>query len=288
MRLVNGHAIRCITNALSDRPAARQTRKDHHTSRSAALLRLGGVSASYPANGRLGADTVHNINLDVYRGETLAIVGESGSGKSTLARTITGLHPMRAGRIELNGVCLPPAAQDRNSEQFRQVQLIFQNPDSSLNPRQTVAQTIARPLHTLLGLRGAELTKRLAGLLREVQLSPSHADRYPRNLSGGEKQRVAIACALAADPDLLVCDEITSALDVSVQASIIALLEGRMAMRDLSILFITHDLSVVGAFADRVAVMKEGEICEIGDTATVLQAPAHSYTSHLLAAAPRL
>src|SRR5581483_4389653 len=194
---------------------------------------------------------LEEVSLSVARGECLAIVGESGSGKTTLGRCIAGLHRPAAGSIGLGGVPLAATAAERTREQRRAIQIVFQNPDRSLNPTRTVAQAISRPLRLFGFAEDGRERSTIADLLERARLPRSMLDRYPRELSGGEKQRVAIARALAARPSLIVCDEITSALDVSIQAAIVDLL-GELRRDGLSLLFITHNLALVRSVADRV------------------------------------
>ena len=248
-----------------------------------ALLRVEDVHASY---GR-GHEVCRGISLSVPAGACVALVGESGSGKSTLGRCIVGLHRPDAGRILLAGEELAPHATQRTRDQCQDVQYIFQNPDRSLNPGRTVRQILSRPLQRHDELRGPELATAVTELLERVRLPAGMASRYPRELSGGEKQRVAIARALGGAPDLLVCDEITSALDVSIQAAIIELL-GELRRSGLALLFITHDLPLVNSIADEVAVLQSGVIVEHGAVGEVLQRPRHEYTQVLRAAAPEL
>jgi peptide/nickel transport system ATP-binding protein len=228
------------------------------------------------------------ISFGVTRGSCLALVGESGSGKTTIARVIAGLHPLAAGSVLLDGAVLPEQARKRSRDQRRRIQIVFQNPAEALNPQHSVEDTIARPAQMLLGMGATERKAEVLRLLEAVRLPASVCRRYPRELSGGERQRVAIARALAAHPDLLVCDEVTSALDVSVQAVVLELLGELRAEMGLSMLFITHDLGVVAAAADEVLVLDRGLICERGDTSTVLSDPESPYTRSLLAAAPSL
>lgn len=235
---------------------------------------------------RAAAPAVDGVSLTVRPGETLALVGESGSGKSTLARALAGLLPVHEGDIRFDGVHLAWRAERRNAAIRRRVQIIFQNPDRSLNPRHTVATILGRPLRLLLRLNGRALEARVAELLSQVRLPATYKDRYPSELSGGERQRVAIARALAAEPSLLLCDEVISALDVSVQAAVLELLQDLQARAGLAMLFITHDLAVVRWFADRVAVLYRGVLCEIGPAAALFEAVRHPYTGELLAAVP--
>jgi peptide/nickel transport system ATP-binding protein len=229
-----------------------------------------------------------DVSFDVPAGSCVALVGESGSGKTTIARCIAGLHEPDAGRILLDGVELGARARNRTREARRRIQIVFQNPGDSLNPRRTVGDEIARPSRILRGLRGAELESETIRLLERVRLPARLARRYPRELSGGERQRVAIARALAAAPDLLVCDEITSALDVSVQAAVLELLAELRIDLGLALLFISHDLGVVASIADRVLVLEHGVVREQGLVGELLARPADEYTRALVAAAPRL
>jgi peptide/nickel transport system ATP-binding protein len=229
---------------------------------------------------------VPDLTFHIGSGETFALVGESGSGKSTVARAISGLLAPRAGRMVFDGAELPGAVADRRPELRRRIQYIFQNPDASLNPRARVVETLARPLALFFGLRGAGARGAIDAALGDVQLDTSYARRFPDELSGGERQRVAIARALVARPDLLICDEILSALDVSVQAGILALLGRLQREHRLAMLFIAHDLAVVRAVADRVGVLYRGQLLETGTTAEVFSPPYHPYTHLLLSAIP--
>jgi peptide/nickel transport system ATP-binding protein len=205
-----------------------------------------------------------------------------------LARCIAGLHPSFTGTVTLRGRALDHRARDRAADDRRLIQYIFQNPYSSLNPRRTINQIVARPLLLFHRLGFDEVRYRTAALLDQVALSPTYMDRYPDQLSGGERQRVAIARALAAQPIVLVCDEITSALDVSVQATIVELLRGLQQSMQLSLLFVTHNLALIRSFADRVVVMSRGHIVESGEVSDVFVAPRADYTRDLLASTPRL
>jgi peptide/nickel transport system ATP-binding protein len=229
---------------------------------------------------------VKDVSFRVERGETFALVGESGSGKSTIARGISGLIPPLTGGLRFRGEPLSPSIRGRSTELRRQIQYIFQNPDASLNPRQTVGATVARPLQVFFDLPARTVRERVAASLHDVRLDAAYAQRYPDQLSGGERQRVAIARALACDPVLLLCDEILSALDVSVQANILDLLRQLRQERQLAMLFIAHDLAVVRALADRVGVLFRGSLFEIGSADEVFAPPFHPYTHSLLMAAP--
>jgi peptide/nickel transport system ATP-binding protein len=228
---------------------------------------------------------LHDIDIEVHRNECVAVVGESGSGKTTLARCISGLHSNYTGDVNLGSERLPESARKRSSQARKQIQYVFQNPYASLNPRRTVGQTIARQLQLFGGSR-RDTGKRVAECLERVALSAAAANRYPDQLSGGERQRVAIARALAAEPALLVCDEVTSALDVSVQAAIVELLRDLRAETGLSMLFITHNLALIRTIADRVVVMTEGKIVESGATIGVFESPSAEYTTKLLSNTP--
>jgi peptide/nickel transport system ATP-binding protein len=200
---------------------------------------------------------------------------------------VAGLHKDFTGEVLLRGTALPPAARKRSDSARKEIQYVFQNPYASLNPRRTIGQTVARQLE-LFGSGGKDMGRRVSECLERVSLSASAANRYPDELSGGERQRVAIARALAAEPSMMVCDEITSALDVSVQAAIIDLLRDLRTEMGLSLLFITHNLALIRTIADRVAVMTEGRIVETGPTATVLEHPTAPYTRQLLANTPSI
>jgi peptide/nickel transport system ATP-binding protein len=227
---------------------------------------------------------VHGATLSICRGDIFGIAGESGSGKTTIARMIMGLLPLTAGRIEIDGRSIEDLRRD---PAFRhRVQMVYQNPASSLNPRRTVAETLAVPLAFAGSVERSQRAERIRALLEQVELPASFSNRYPHQLSGGQKQRVAIARALAVEPEILVLDEPTSALDVSVQKTVIELL---LALRDrlgLTYLFISHDLSLMRNFCNRIAVMFRGEICEQGPTDAVFDHPQHPYTRALIASIP--
>jgi peptide/nickel transport system ATP-binding protein len=253
----------------------------------AAVLEVRELRAEYPGR-RGGSAVVKDISFALTRSSCLALVGESGSGKTTIARVIAGLHPIAAGEVLLQGKSLAGYAPKRTVDQRREIQIIFQNPAEALNPRASVGEAIARPARLLRGLSRAEVRTEVSRLLEAVRLPASFAARFPRELSGGECQRVAIARALAANPSVIVCDEITAALDVSVQAAILDLLRDLRNRTGLSMIFITHDLGVVSSVADQVIVLEHGTICEKGETGRILTDPQHPYTRSLLAAAPSL
>jgi peptide/nickel transport system ATP-binding protein len=251
-----------------------------------AALAVDGLRASYGRGGRRH-EVLHDVSFTLRPRECLAVVGESGSGKTTLGRCVVGLHAPDAGTVSVGGVQLGATATARTREQLRAVQIIFQNPDRSLNPRESIGSALARPLRLYeMCPRSAERAE--AGrLLERVRLSPRMIDRYPRELSGGEKQRVAIARALAPRPTIVICDEITSSLDVSIQAAIVSLLE-ELREDGLALLFVTHNLALVNALADSVLVLRDGEVKEYGPCPRVIGTPSDAYTQELVAAVPRL
>ena len=235
-----------------------------------------------------GHPVLHDVRIGLDAGECMAVVGESGSGKTTLARCVAGLHPTFSGDLMLAGEALEPQARDRPRAVRRAIQYVFQSPYASLNPRRTVGQIIARPLHVFFDLERREARERIVAHLERVALSPGLIDRYPDQLSGGERQRVAVARALAAEPQVLVCDEITSALDVSVQAALVELLAELQRSMNLGLLFITHNLALIRTIADRVAVMSAGRIVESAAVESVFVSPKADYTRELLANTPSL
>jgi peptide/nickel transport system ATP-binding protein len=228
------------------------------------------------------------IDLAVLPRQCVALVGESGSGKTTLARCVAGLHRNFKGELSLNGKPLAAGARKRSRDDRRALQYIFQSPYNSLNPRKTIAQIVAQPLGLFFDLDHREEYDRVVATLERVRLSPSAMNRYPHELSGGERQRVAIARALAAEPTLLVCDEITSALDVSVQAAIVDLIAELQKEMKLGLLFVTHNLALIRTIAEEVAVMSAGRIVEYGKVEDVLNAPQDDYTKALLADTPSM
>jgi peptide/nickel transport system ATP-binding protein len=228
------------------------------------------------------------IDLAVLPRQCVALVGESGSGKTTLARCIAGLHRDFKGELALNGKPLAPGARARSRDDRRQLQYIFQSPYNSLNPRKTIAQIVSQPLRLFFDLDHRQTHERVVATLERVRLNPSAMTRYPHELSGGERQRVAIARALAAEPTLLVCDEITSALDVSVQAAIVDLIADLQREMKLGLLFVTHNLALIRTIAEEVAVMNNGRIVERGKVEDVLASPQDPYTKALLADTPSM
>ena len=230
---------------------------------------------------------VDDVSLEVLPGRTVGIAGESGSGKSTLLKVIAGLIRRGLRHRHLRRRDAGSAVDKRSAEQRRAMQIVFQNPDSTLNPRHTIGQSLERPLR-LFGPRmsRSERRERIVETIAQVRISPDLLDRYPRNLSGGQRQRIAIARALLADPALLLCDEVTSALDVSVQASILELLLELRETRGLAMIFVTHDLGVLRSVADEVIIMQNGAVRERGEVTSVLRAPQDAYTQRLIEAIP--
>ncbi|WP_299845635.1 ABC transporter ATP-binding protein [uncultured Roseovarius sp.] len=249
------------------------------------VLSLNGISGTYPG---VKFDILKNVSMDILPGQTLAVVGESGSGKSTTARAITGLMPPHTGEILFEGQPLPPRLKDRSKDQLRELQMIHQMADVAMNPRQTIATIIGRPLEFYFGMKGAAKRQRIVELLNEIELGEEFLTRYPAELSGGQKQRVCIARCLAAKPKLIICDEVTSALDPLVAAGILRLLLDLQAREGVSYLFITHDLATVRDIADSIAVMLNGEVVRYGTKSEVLTPPFDDYTDLLLSSVPEM
>ena len=235
------------------------------------------------------AKVLHDVSFDMNPGRTVAVVGESGSGKSTAARCITGLLPVKAGSIEVDGEVMPIDYRKRSKDQLRQVQMIYQMADTALNPRMSVGDIIARPVQFYLGLTGREKRAKVDALLEQIELEPDqYYNRLPSELSGGQKQRIGIARALAAEPKFIICDEVTSALDQLVAEGILRLLAQLQDKLSLSYMFITHDLATVKAIADEVVVMKDGRVVEQGPKADMFKPPHHAYTDLLLSSVPEM
>jgi len=282
----SGHSARCIRAvevAGLSQPAGAAAARPASAEAEAALLEVRALSATYGP-----ATVLHELTLSVPDRQCVAVVGMSGSGKTTLARCLVGLHPTWSGDVSFAGKPLARGIRRRSDEQLRRIQYVSQNPYMSLNPRRTVGQIVEQPLAHFERLSASGRQERVVEALTSAALRESFVDLYPDQLSGGERQRVAIARALVVRPDLMVCDEITSALDVSVQAAIIELLRGLQAERGLSLIFITHNLPLVRSIADQVVVMNGGRICETGTVGQVLQNPKDSYTAQLLADVPKL
>jgi peptide/nickel transport system ATP-binding protein len=252
------------------------------------VVQVDGLHAAYRMRGRPSVVAADDVTFHVHPGECVALVGSSGSGKSTIARCAIGTHRPDAGSTRLHGHVLASAAADRTLDERRRVQLVPQDPWSTLNPQRPVVDAIARSAQRYRGLDRLTAIEVARSLMAEVELQEHLADRRPGQLSGGERQRVAIARALAARPDMLVCDEITSALDVSVQAAVLDLLGRLRAELGLAMLFITHDLGVVARIADRVLVLDRGRVCEHGSLAEVFAHPDHEVTTQLITASPSL
>jgi peptide/nickel transport system ATP-binding protein len=263
--------------------AVRSLRKDEERSDDV-VLRVNGIDASYGG----AVKVLHDVTLAVPRGRTVAVVGESGSGKSTLARVIIGLLPPSKGEILFEGKALPRALKDRPKDLLRRLQMIYQMPDTALNPRRRVGDIVGRPLEHQLGLRGAARDRRVLELLSMIELDERFLDRLPGELSGGQKQRICIARALAVNPELIICDEITSALDQIVAEEILKLLLKLQKELNVSYLFITHDLATVKAIADEIVVMFQGRVVQSGPRTGVLTPPHHEYTDKLLSSVPEM
>ncbi|TJV35281.1 MAG: ABC transporter ATP-binding protein, partial [Mesorhizobium sp.] len=249
------------------------------------LLSVRNIIAGY---GGGAVKVLQDVSVEVRPGQTLGVVGESGSGKSTLARVITGLLPPLSGSITFAGRTLTPRLADRSRDDLRELQMIYQMADVAMNPRQTVGTIIGRPLEFYFGMRGCERNARVAELLEEIEMGKGFVDRYPAELSGGQKQRVCIARALAAKPKLIICDEVTSALDPLVADGILKLLLRLQKIEDVAYLFITHDLATVKAIADSIAVMYRGRVVRYGPKTEVLTPPFDAYTDLLLSSAPEI
>ncbi|RJF86767.1 ABC transporter ATP-binding protein [Oleomonas cavernae] len=250
----------------------------------APVLSVQNVTASYGKGFRV----LEEVSLDVHLGRTVAVVGESGSGKSTMARVVSGLLPPSSGQVLLDGNPLPPALRQRSRAQRQRIQMIYQMADTALNPRQRIKEIIGRPVQFYLGLGRDEVTRRVADLLEMIELPKAYADRYPGELSGGQKQRIGIARALAANPEIVICDEVTSALDQLVAEGILKLLMRLQRELKLSYVFITHELSTVRAIADDIVVMHRGRVVDAGSKQAVLSPPFHDYTARLLASVPEM
>ncbi|PIL19667.1 ABC transporter [Puniceibacterium antarcticum] len=268
-----------------DLVSVRQVNHAQKPAEGEAVLKINDISARYSG---LKFDVLKQVTLELAAGQTLAVVGESGSGKSTLARVITGLLPPNGGSIEFGGRTLSPSLKGRSKEDLRELQMIYQMADTAMNPRQTVGAIIGRPLEFYFGLKGAAKRKRVQELLDEIEMGAGFADRYPAELSGGQKQRVCIARALAAKPKLIICDEVTSALDPLVADGILKLLLNLQKEEGVAYLFITHDLATVKAIADKIAVMYRGEVVRDGGRDTVLSPPFDDYTDLLLSSVPEM
>ena len=263
--------------------AVRSLRKIEETG-GEALLSVRGVDAAYGGVFKV----LHDVSIAVPRGRTVAVVGESGSGKSTLARVITGLLAPQRGEVLFEGKALPPALKHRSKDLMRRLQMIYQMPDTALNPRRRVRDILGRPLGHFLGLSGVARERRIVELLQLTELDERFLDRLPGELSGGQKQRICIARALAAEPDLIICDEVTSALDQIVAEEILKLLLRLQKELGVSYLYITHDLATVKAIADEIVVMHQGRVVESGPKSKILAPPHDPYTELLLSSVPEM
>jgi oligopeptide transport system ATP-binding protein len=250
------------------------------------LVRVENAVKYFPAGFGTSVKAVDGVSFEIREGETLGLVGESGCGKSTLGRLVAQLLPVTSGKVFLGDVELTRLRGERLRQQRRQMQIIFQDPYASLDPRMTVGDIIGEPLVNFRVMRGRKLNARVQELLRVVGLNPYFNNRYPHEFSGGQRQRIGIARALALNPKLIVCDEAISALDVSIQAQIVNLLEDLQREFKLTYLFIAHDLSVVRHISDRVMVMYLGKIVEVADSVQTYSSPKHPYTKALLSAIP--
>jgi peptide/nickel transport system ATP-binding protein len=283
--IIGGRAVRCLRaqEAQAIYAERRVALPQPPATTEEPVLSVRGVSAGYGST-----PVLFDVGLDVPRQACVAIVGESGSGKTTLARCIAGLHGNWTGEITFQGTSLAKVSRQRGKDVLRRIQYIFQNPYASLNPRQTVGRIVAQPLEQLLHVPFRERSARVVQVLENVSLSRDLLSRYPDQLSGGERQRVAIARALVVQPDLLVCDEITSSLDVSVQAVIVELLRRIQRERQLAMIFITHDIALVRSIAQSAVMLREGAVAESGPVDQILSRPADPYTIRLMADVPKL
>ncbi|HVM85367.1 MAG TPA: ABC transporter ATP-binding protein [Candidatus Binatia bacterium] len=269
---------------VAERTVANQNLHQAQSETAKPLLEITNVVASYRSLTRV----INDVTLSVERGDTVAVVGESGSGKSTLARVVVGLLPRSSGDVRFQGESLPARLQDRPRDQLRRIQMIYQMPDVALNPRQTLAEIIGRPVEFYFGRSKDQVRERVGELLRHIDLPESFASRRPGELSGGQKQRVCIARALAAEPELIICDEVTSALDQLVGEEILRLLNRLQEELGVAYMFITHDLGTVKRIANKVAVMLKGQLVAYGETDKIFSPPFHPYTELLLSSVPEM
>ena len=282
---------RRLMHAVRPPPAAGQgdeTSEEHH--RAAPALEVKDLVAGYGKvkDGKPAITVLRDVNVSIERGHSVGVIGESGCGKSTLARVMAGLLPAAQGEVLLDGEPLKPALQQRSRSELQKVQFVFQMADTALNPRQRIDHILGRPLEFYLGLKGKEKRRRVGELLEMVELPQEFAGRYPEELSGGQKQRVNLARALAASPEVLLCDEVISALDSIVGANVIELLKKLRKQTGVSFVFISHDLSTVASFADEIIVLYAGRVVEKGTTDAVLSPPYHPYTRLLISSVPEL
>jgi peptide/nickel transport system ATP-binding protein len=283
--LADGRRVRCLRagEAETSSPAVRVLAAQDSSPGEVPALRVEGLRAAYGST-----EVLHNIDLNVPQRRCVALVGESGSGKTTLARCVVGLHSNCSGELHFGDERLSPGYRYRSETAHRGIQFVFQNPYTSLNPRRTVGQIVERPLEHFGESSRSEREARVVAALEDAALSAEFLNRYPDQLSGGERQRVAIARALVVEPELLVCDEVTAALDVSVQAAIVGLLRRLQAERGLAMLFITHNLALVRSIAQDIVVLANGVVVETGSVDQVLEHPSDAYTIQLLEDVPKL
>jgi len=280
----DGHLVSCLRHAeLRTRAPETAERAPEPEPETGAALTVTGLNVTFGRN-----EVLTGVDLELRKGECVILLGESGSGKTTLSRCVAGLNDRFTGTIELDGTELKRGARDRSVDQRRAIQYVFQSPYSSLNPRQTVAESMAMPLRALTDMPRKEHAAKVAEMLEMVALRPGLADRFPDQLSGGERQRVAIGRALMSRPEVLVCDEVTSALDVSVQASIVELLRDLQREMGLTLLFVTHNIALVRHIAQRVAILQNGRIVEVAAADRIIDAPSDEYTRELIANTPSL
>jgi peptide/nickel transport system ATP-binding protein len=266
--------------------AVRSLRDDRsEDSKENIILDVDNVTARYPGT---NIDVLSNISIKLTKGKTVAVVGESGSGKSTLARVITGLLPPSEGKVSFRGEVLPPSLKEKTKDNLRSIQMIYQMADVAMNPRQRIGEIIGRPVEFYQGISGEKNRAAVLDLLKKIEIPDSYIDRFPGQLSGGEKQRICIARALAAEPELIICDEVTSALDQLVAEGILDLLQNLQNELNVSYLFITHDLATVKAIADEIVVMYQGRIVEQGPKKQILEPPYENYTELLLSSVPEM
>ncbi|MDP6734534.1 MAG: ABC transporter ATP-binding protein, partial [Gammaproteobacteria bacterium] len=282
---------RRLMHAVRPPPAAGQgDEMSGEHKREAPALKVKDITAGYGRkhNGIPEITVLRDVNVSIERGHTVGVIGESGCGKSTLARVMAGLLPAVHGQVLLDGDDLHPALQQRDRSELQKIQFVFQMADTALNPRQRIDHILGRPLEFYLGLKGKEKRRRIMELLDMVELPQDFAGRYPEELSGGQKQRVNLARALAASPEVLLCDEVISALDSIVGANVIELLKRLRKQTGVSFVFISHDLSTVASFADEIVVLYAGRVVEQGPADQVLSPPYHPYTRLLISSVPEL
>ncbi len=282
---------RRLMHAVRPPPAAGQgdeTSAAHE--REAPALEVKDLLAGYGSikDGEPAITVLRDVNVAIKRGHSVGVIGESGCGKSTLARVMAGLLPAAKGEVRLDGKALQPALQQRSREELQKIQFVFQMADTALNPRQRIDRILGRPLEFYHGLKGDEKRRRIGELLKMVELPQEFAGRYPEELSGGQKQRINLARALAASPEVLLCDEVISALDSIVGANVIELLKRLRKQTGVSFVFISHDLSTVASFADEIVVLYAGRVVEQGPVNAVLSPPYHPYTRLLISSVPEL